>query len=213
MIRINWTSRGVLEGVIPLPPYLPPGLAPLWAKQSAAFKGAVSITLAQAKAGKRRQHLIDTAVQRWRKAVKGLGLNGTAFRSGLRAIEASPRPGNAVTNLIREYRGRHVQAIETLPMADPSDAQALKVRLYRQRSNTGWFPSDPQYLLLAPLNRDVGSGLMTLAEFQDRSRQIAAMTMPYPKHLLADEKVGMGSFSQRNAVQTADYPDHMKVSR
>ena len=97
-------------------------------------------TLAQAKAERRRQQLLDAAVHRWKKAVKELGLNGTAYRSGMRAIEASSRPGQAVNGLIRAYRGRKVQASETTPLADLSDFQILKVKLYRSRGG-GWFPS------------------------------------------------------------------------
>jgi hypothetical protein len=165
--------------------------------------------LAQLKAEKRRQQLIDTAVQRWKEAVKGMGLNGTALRSGLRSIEASSRPGNAVTNLIREYRGRKVQPVETSSLADLSDVQALKVKLYRRRRNAGWFPSDPQYLALARLEWEVVAGLAVL-EFQKRARQIRAMAVPYKRWVLEDEKRGIGSFNEREPVRVRECPDHMK---
>src|SRR5262249_25071888 len=132
-----------------------------------------------------------------------------ALRSGLRSIEASPRPGQAANGLIREYQGRKAQAVETSTFADPSDAQELRVKLYRQRGGIGWFPSDPQFQALARFDRDVITGL-TLSEFQDRGRQIAVMARPYPKDLVEDEKDGMGSFNERNPVLSGECPDHMK---
>jgi hypothetical protein len=55
--------------------------------------------VAQARAERPRQDFLNAAANRWKKAVKELGLNGTAYRSGMRAIEISPRPGQAVNGL------------------------------------------------------------------------------------------------------------------
>jgi len=170
------------------------------------------LDLTQEKAEKRRQQLLDTAVTRWRKAVKEMGLNGTALRSGLRSIDASSRPGNAVTNLIRQFRGRAVQAIETSPMANPSHVEALRAKLYRARGNVGWFPSDPQGMALLRLERMVGDGL-TKAEFDDMARTIAAMKSPHKKWLFDDEKRGFGSFNERDPVRVIPCPDHMRRIR
>lgn len=166
-------------------------------------------TLAQAKAEKHRQQLVAAASQKWKKAVKEMGLPGIALRSGLRAIEASKSPGQAVNGLIREYQGRKVQAAETSPLADLSDVQELRVKLYRARGSSAWFPSDPQAMALARLDRAVVAGF-TLAEFEDRAREITAMPLPYPKHLLEDEKLGMGGHDERNLVTTGECPEHMK---
>jgi hypothetical protein len=75
-----------------------------------------------------------------------------------------------------------VQASETTALADLSDFQILKVRLYRSRGG-GWFPSDPQWLLLTRLERRIAAGEVVADEFPALVQQVAAMATPYPKRL------------------------------
>lgn len=171
-------------------------------------------TMAEARAEQRRRRVEDAAVEKWKRSVNEMGLTSTALRAGIRIISRSPKPGNAVNGLIKEYRGRKSRPAETVPMATVADVRKLVKQLGQRRGMAAWFPSDPQSMLLKRVTQAVVdaavAGEMTAAEFQKRARVIRRIARPYPKHLLEDEVQGMGRFNERNPVATVmPCPEHM----
>src|SRR5262245_29691207 len=125
-------------------------------------------TMASFKAEQKHRKQTAAAQEKWRKAVKTMGLPGIALRSGGNVTAKAKVPGRTLNALIREYQGRAASKVaEQDPALEPDDLDLLD----GIKPVTG-FPSDPRNMLIRRTVKEVREGKLTRPEIEKRVRII-----------------------------------------